>query len=483
MWRMIWDYSFHNIIKAMKISSYRMTALWLVLFFLNVGLQAQDATLTADFKRSTIERIDALLNQRYVFPDVAKATGEHLKSQLDAGAFDKCDDIKTFAETLTKEAQSIANDKHLRIRPVRPNEPRADDTPERLVDARLQDMARQRENTAGFAAVKKLEGNVGYIDLRGFAPPQAGAPVADNYMGLLATSDAVIIDLRKNGGGSPAMVQYLCSYFFDKHVHLNSLYWREGDRTEEFWTLDEVGGKKMPDVPLFVLTSHYTFSGAEEFSYNMQTQKRATLIGETTGGGANPGGGMPVNDQLMMFVPTGRAINPVTNTNWEGVGVVPEVAVAEAEALDKALELAQEAASDFRRKNKERYTTLLLQLYEALEKYSGGEGESVLNNLKQNCEAGLMNEQDINGLGYEYLMQHNKPQTAEHIFWCNTQLFPNSANVYDSYGEALAANGKMDESLKSYRKAVETGKTNRDPNLEMYEENLKKIEDKIKKRP
>lgn len=468
----------------MKIFAFRLTALCLVLFSLHTALRAQNATaLTADFKKSTIEQISALLNERYVFPDVAKATGEHLEKQLKAGTFDKCEDIKTFAEALTREAQSVAKDKHLRIRPVPPEEPHAADTPELLVEGRLQNKARQREYTAGFAAVKKLEGNVGYVDLRGFAPPQMGAPVADHYMGLLATSDAVIIDLRKNGGGNPAMVQYLCSYFFDKHLHLNSLYWREGDRTEEFWTLDRVGGKKMPDVPLFILTSQHTFSGAEEFSYNMQTQKRATLVGETTGGGANPGGGMPVNDQLMMFVPTGRAINPITKTNWEGVGVVPEVQVAETEALDKALELAKEAAADFRRKTKERHKALLLQLFEVLEKYPDSKEEAVLASLKNNCEAGLMDEQEINGLGYEYLMRHNKPKTAEHIFWCNTQLFPNSANVYDSYGEALAANDKMHEALKAYRKAVETGKANNDPNLNLFEKNLKKIEGKVKKGP
>ncbi len=464
----------------MKISTIRLTAL--SLFFLNTVLSAQEAvTLTDEFKKSSVERIGQLLEERYVFPDVAKTTGEHLKKQLAAGVFDQCDGIPAFAEALTREAQSITKDKHLRVRAVPPEEPRPDDTPERLADGLLRDKARQRENMAGFNAVEKLDGNVGYLDLRGFASPEAGRPVADLYMGLLANTDAVIIDLRKNGGGSPAMVQYLCSYFFDKRVHLNSLYWREGDRTEEFWTLDQVGGTKMPEVPLFVLTGKYTFSGAEEFSYNMQTQKRATLVGETTGGGANPGGGLPVNERLMMFVPTGRAINPVTKTNWEGVGVVPEVKVPETEALDKALELAKEAAREYRRKNKERHTTLLLGLYEALDKYPAGKDDAVLARLKETRAAGLMDEQDINDLGYQYLMRHNKPGTAEHIFRCNTELFPNSANVYDSYGEALASNGKTDEAIKAYRKAVETGKANRDPNLGLYEENLKKVEGK--KRP
>lgn len=460
------------------------TILFLSFCFQALALQAQEAALTAEFKQASIDRIEVLLQERYVFPEVANATAKHLKSQLAAGAFDEYQDVRSFAQALTTEAQAVAHDKHLRVRPAPPAAPRPDDSPERQVEGRLQALARQRENNAGFVAAKKLEGNIGYLDLRGFAPPEVGAPVADHYMGLLATSDAVIIDLRKNGGGSPRMVQYLCSYFFDKPVHLNSLYWREGDRTEEFRVLDQVGGKKMPEVPLFVLTSKFTFSGAEEFSYNMQTQKRATLVGETTGGGANPGGSVPVNDQLMIFIPTGRAINPVTNTNWEGVGVAPEVPVSEAEALDKALELASAAAADFRQKNKERHTALLSQLFQALADYpADGSEAAVLAALKTSCNTGLFDEAAVNGLGYEYLMQHNNPKAAECIFRCNTVMFPHSANVYDSYGEALVANGKLDEALSACRKAVELGKAGDDPNYPLFQENLKRVEEQLRKRP
>jgi len=468
--------------KTIKVMKKNMFYAVLLCLLLTQATNAQDAPLTSDFKQSTIEQIGKLLNERYVFPDIAKKTAEHLKSQFKAGHFDKYEDVKSFAEALTTEAQAIAKDRHLRVRPAPPRPAPQAATPEQKVDGRLQDMAWQRENTAGFAEAKKLEGNIGYLDLRGFAHPMTGARIADHYMALLATSDAIIIDLRKNGGGSPEMVQYLCSYFFDKHVHLNSLYWREGDRTEEFWTLDKVGGKKMPDVPLFVLTSNRTFSGAEEFSYNMQTQKRATLVGETTGGGANPGGNMPVNDKLMVFIPSGAAINPITKTNWEGVGVVPEVQVPQAEAMDKALELATKAAAEFRQKNKAKYKALLGELFDKLDNYAGAEKE-VLANLKKTCEAGLLDEAEINRLGYEYLMQHKQPKTAEAIFYSNTVLFPNSANVYDSYGEALAANGKLEEARKIYQKAVETAKVTNDGNLNMFMENLKRVEGEIKKRP
>ena len=447
--------------------------------FLSSATTAQEAALTADFKQSAVDQIATLLQERYVLPDVARKAGEHLKSKLQAGHFDAHKDLKTFAEALTTEAQAVTKDKHMRIRPVPPRQA-PPNTLERMVEERLNDIAQQREAVAGFAAVKKFEGNVGYLDIRFFAGVEWGAPIADHYMALLATSDAIIIDLRKNGGGNPGMVQYLCSYFFDKKVHLNSLYWREGDRTQEFWTLDKVGGHKMPAVPLFVLTSNRTFSGAEEFSYNMKTQKRATLVGETTGGGANPGGGFPVNEQLMIFIPTGKAINPVTKTNWEGLGVVPEVKVPEAEALDKALDLAVKSAAEYRQVNKEKNAALLRELFESVE---SGSKDNVQASLKKNLVANLLNEEDINALGYEYLMRHNKPEAAELIFYSNTALFPHSANTYDSYGEALAANGKMEESLKAYRKAVEIARAGQSPNLPMFEENLKKVEEKSKKKP
>ncbi len=284
------------------------------------------------------------------------------------------------------------------------------------------------------------------------------------------------------------MVQYLCSYFFGEKVHLNSLYWREGDRTDEFWTLEKVNGTKMPDVPLFVLTSNYTFSGAEEFSYNMQTQKRATLIGETTGGGANPGGTRPINDNLSVFIPTGKAINPITGTNWEGVGVVPEVKVEADVALEKGIELATAAAKEYRSEMEASYKEVFNGIVAKLDKYVETTGQedkkslkkSILKDFKSAVKLDLFDEGDINYLGYTFLGQLGKPETAEVVFWCNTKLYPESANVYDSYGEALAANGKMEKSLANYQKAVQIADKNNDPQLELFKANLKKAADKIK---
>ncbi|MEW6249485.1 MAG: S41 family peptidase, partial [Planctomycetota bacterium] len=154
----------------------------------------------------------------------------------------------------------------------------------------------------------------------------------------------LVFDLRRNGGGSPESIRYITSYLFDQRTHLNDMVDRAGKITEEYWTLETVPGRRFaPDVPVYVLTSRYTFSGAEEFCYNLQNLKRATIVGETTGGGAHPVRGVRVNDRIVVGVPFMRACNPISRKNWEGTGVEPDVKTIADEALDRAIELAKKA--------------------------------------------------------------------------------------------------------------------------------------------
>ena len=151
----------------------------------------------------------------------------------------------------------------------------------------------------GFEKVERLKGNVGYIDLRGFTPAEFSAETIVAAMNFVANTDALIFDLRQNGGGDPATVALLSSYLFGPEpVHLNSLYWREGDTTHQWWTLPFVPGKRYAGKDVYVLTSKRTFSAAEEFTYNLKNLKRATIIGETTGGGAHPGGPRRINEHF-----------------------------------------------------------------------------------------------------------------------------------------------------------------------------------------
>jgi hypothetical protein len=460
---------------------YLITLSLSILSFSLVMSTAQDQPISKEYKEAAIERLSSLMNDFYVFPEVAKQTEKHLNAQLKEGYYDSFKDDESFAEALTKSVQSVNKDKHMRIR-VNPPFEAPDNSSERVIEERLRRINRSRAGNAGFNTVKLLEGNIGYLDLRGFAGLESGKALADASMKLLSRSDAIIFDLTKNGGGSPRMVQYLCSYFFDGKVHLNSLYWREDDRTEEFWTLDEIGGERMPDIPLFIMTSDYTFSGAEEFSYNMQTQQRATLVGQTTGGGANPGGSMRINENLGVFIPRGRAINPITKTNWEGVGVIPEVKTSPEETLDKTHELAKKAAEEYRAKRKEEYSQVFKELQVNLEQYTPGQSEeAILNGLRKCKEAGLFEEWNINALGYDYLLQHKKPQIAISIFRANTIMHPNSANVYDSYAESLMMNGDLKGAVENYQKAVEVASENEDRDLAFYKKNLENAEKQLKK--
>jgi len=184
--------------------------------------------------------------------------------------------------------------------------------------------AHQRNNY-GFYKVERLPGNVGYLDLRMFDNPRipgAGA-AAVSAMNFLANTQAVIFDLRRNGGGYPEMIQLLSTYLFDGEAHLNDLYNRPTDFTQQYWILPWVPGPRMAQVPVNILTSEYTFSGAEEFSNNLKELKRATIVGQSTGGGAHPVDFNILNDLFILKVSIGRAINPVSKKNWEGTGVHP----------------------------------------------------------------------------------------------------------------------------------------------------------------
>ena len=274
--------------------------------------------LTSAEKKGIVENIIELMKENYVFPDIAEKAGRFIYNELNTGNYKKNETIKSLSLQLTDDLRKITKDKHIKV---------------------IEKNASSNRNRH-FHPIKYdiLPDNIGYIDLRSFEHPSESKDMIGNAMKEIENTDAIIFDMRNNGGGSPEGVQYLCSYLFDKKVHLNSLYWRKGDRTDEFWTLDKVNGKKRPDVPVFVLTSHFTFSGAEEFTYNLQTQKRATIIGEITGGGANPGEMFDVNSKLGIFIPKGKAINPITKTNWEGVGVKPDIEVRQEDALETALE-------------------------------------------------------------------------------------------------------------------------------------------------
>ena len=293
-----------------------------------------DLTIDAATRTQVIDTILKRLNDSYVFPEVAKKMEQSIRERVDKKEYDQITSAKEFATTLTKDLQTVSHDKHLRVRyshsPIPERGQRREPTAEER-EQRKRDLSWMNH---GFTKVERLRGNIGYLEFLHFADEELGAETVAAAMNFINSTDALIIDLRGNGGGNPAMVALICSYLFGPEpVHLNDLYWREGNRTDEFWTRKEVAGKRYLNKDVYVLTSKRTFSGAEEFTYNLKNLKRATIIGETTGGGAHPGGGFRISEHFGMFVPTGRAISPITKTNWEGTGVTPDVAVPADQAL------------------------------------------------------------------------------------------------------------------------------------------------------
>ncbi|WP_177186649.1 S41 family peptidase [Paenibacillus sp. CF384] len=211
----------------------------------------------------------------------------------------------------------------------------AEDKPTLNEELRKQELA---FDNYGFYKVERLQGNIGYLDLHALAPPELAGETAVSAMNFLANTSGMIIDLRQCGGWSPYMVTFLSSYLLSETpVHLNDFYWRYADVTQSFWSTPYVSGKRFgPHKPVFVLTSKQTFSASEEFAYDLQAIERATVVGEITGGGAHPGEVHRLNHYFEVFIPKGRAINPVTKSNWEGTGVIPDIEVSQEQAFDIA---------------------------------------------------------------------------------------------------------------------------------------------------
>ncbi|WP_394616717.1 S41 family peptidase [Lentzea sp. JNUCC 0626] len=285
-----------------------------------------------------IELLCSQLASYYVFPDTANEIANVLRARLDEGAYSTLDDDEAFAAAVTADLQSVNGDKHLRLLYS------AEEVPETGQESAWDPVAYQKEaeqDAFGVRRLERLEGNVGLLEFSLLHDAEIATPAVIAAMNLIAHTDALIIDLRKNGGGDPHTVALICSYLFDEQVHLNDIYNRPEDTTHQFWTLPHVPGPKFGGKkPVYVLTSARTFSGAEELSYNLQQNGRATLIGETTKGGAHPGDRYRVGPHLKSAVPNGRAINPISGTNWEGVGVVPDIAVPAEEAFEVAYKKA-----------------------------------------------------------------------------------------------------------------------------------------------
>lgn len=323
-----------NILRALGIAAIASVLTCSSAFAQSSGFSEQDGMqMTAASRQQLIDNLIREVNSSYVFPDMANKVEMSLRQQQKRGAYDTIASPQRLSEVLTDELQAATKDRHLRVTYSKEviADRKSDD--ERSPEEAAGYLTMMRSNNFGVERVERLPLNIGYLELSGFARANDAAETLAAAMTLVTHTNALIIDLRNNGGGDAATVTLLASYLFDKRTQLNDFYFREGDRTEQRWTADVVRGSRYGGAkPIYILTSKDRFSAAEDFTYALKNLKRATVVGETTGGGANQGDDRRLSSNFSLFVPLGRVISPVTKTNWEGVGVKPDVSVCARDA-------------------------------------------------------------------------------------------------------------------------------------------------------
>ena len=382
-----------------------------------------------------IDSVQKHLIERYVDLELAKEMSASIKSKLESGDYDAIKNSKDFAKRLTQDLRAMSKDKHLKVNfePRRIAKSKRSLSPAdslKRVNKMIKGM--QRSNF-GLLEAKILEGNIGYLDIKYFADATHAKESYKAALSFLSHANAIVIDLRQNGGGQPSTVKLLSSYFFqESDVLLNTFYSRFNKQTEEFRTEKEIDGKRLPNMKLFILTSKKTFSAAEAFAYNLKHLNRAVIIGETTRGGANRTKRMAINSNFSVSVPYIEAIHPISKTNWEGVGVIPNIKTSSNEAFASAyVEAINQTMGNHPAKNK-----------------------------------------ILNRAGYAFL-NSNTFTDAIGILKTNAELHPTDPNTWDSLGEAYLKIGDKKNALNSYKKALDL-----DPKLPSALEMINKFETK-----
>lgn len=325
----------------------------------------KDMPVDAAARAAVIAAICDNMEAHYVFPEQGKRLSTELRARAARGEFDRITSAAKFAGTMTETLQAVLKDKHLEVRyfaDVVPPDAGGEQRNPAEVEAERVEHARFNHGVAEF---KRLQGNIGYLDLHSFGRPEATAPRYAAVMTLMKDTAGMVIDLRRTQGGDPDAVMLLASYLFDRPTHLNDIWMRDDNAATERWTDPKVLGPHYGQSrPIALLVGPDTFSAGEDFAYALKNAGRATLIGATTGGGAHPGHPRRLTEHFMMNVPTGRSISPVTHTDWEGTGVSPDVRIDPDKALDRAqlalLEklVAAEKDPDWKRRLSERLQEL-----------------------------------------------------------------------------------------------------------------------------
>jgi tetratricopeptide (TPR) repeat protein len=415
------------------------------------------------YKNGVLQKIAGLVESKYVLADKAKGFADEFKAKCASGAYDSFTEAKEFAEKVTADLIAITYDKHLNFRVMVPS-----DVGEKAAGSLHHPVRyfrlRAKENT-GFYKLDWIEPRIGYVDLRRFYSFDQAKDMAVAAMRFLANAQAIIVDVRENGGGSG---DYLSSYFLPYPTQLSGSYSRQTGSLTESWTRRDIGMEPRLDVPLFILTGPNTFSASEAFAYDMQSRKRAILIGEPTKGGAHSVDVFGIDDQFEFYISTERGISPVTGGNWEGTGVIPDIRVPAASAVDAAVVEAKKAAAAYGlgkdaglKKAVEEMQTLAdnaAGLYrEGKDQAADAALDSLFNIARR---AGMISEFFVYVFAYNFQSpQDEQMQLA--ILKKNIELFPESFTAYELLASVYSSKGNKEFALRYFRKVLELDPGNR----------------------
>jgi len=428
-----------------------------------VQAQPQKSLTDSVYKKSILQKVDSLIENKYVIADRAKEFADEFRKNCAAGVYHSLVDAGTFAERVTADLQTITHDKHNAFRMIVSSDVGEKAESNLHHPVRYYRM-RMKEHT-GFTKLEWIDGRIGYLELRRFNLFSEAKEMLGVAMKFLAGANAIIVDLRENEGGSG---DYLSSYFLPHPTQLTGCYYREGKDLQESWTSRIIEGERMLDVPLFVLTSKKTFSAAESFAYDMKVRKRATLVGDTTKGGAHDVGYFKIDDQYEMYLSIGRSVNPVTHTNWEGIGVIPDVYVPASAALDTAIVLARKYAGQFVRtkdaqlsQGVERMEIHLAQAEQLYRENNAVPAKASLDSVFHIAgKLGLITEFFIDVLAYNYYSEKSG-NILFAVLKKNVEFFPESSTAFETLASTYYDFGKEDLALEYYRKVLELDPDNK----------------------
>jgi C-terminal processing protease CtpA/Prc len=291
-------------------------------------------------RAEVIDQLIVKLRSYYIFPEIAEQICVHLEKSHQDGEYDDLIDGNLFALGLTIQLQEINHDEHLWVKWHADSIPMQENLRSNQQWRELERLKAKRQNY-GIYKVKMLPGNVAYVDIHYLHRPAWAGEKMVKIMQFLAPTQAAILDLRKCTGGYPHMIALMCSYLFEEDpIHLFSIYWRDEEFTQQFWTLPYVPGQRLSSKPVYILTSRKTFSGGEVLAEILQSRKRAIIVGEKTDGGTHPGASYYLHPHFEAFVPIGRTIIRSIERDWEANGVTPDILLAAEESFKYSHQLA-----------------------------------------------------------------------------------------------------------------------------------------------